>query len=289
MKFRKSGVHDPLALESKRNIQPIEHAKLSQFTRLNCLLGFVKKFYPEVLEEYTTNLQRRYDSLATTTYVQRSTFDIVSLISEFDSLKEFPDLALSNLNYLFQILQLPANVDLENDSFEITQRIQLQAVLYHKYQNLFSLANTIDRNEAIELYKAYHDEFMRMTTSTQKDRFDNLEELAEQWFQEDTISSPGLIRYVSEVKDGKLFLRKDTCLWNDAIEELEDKELKYVICCYGDYGAAKRDNKHFVMTMKHTIIEGHNYCDCVYHDTRVSTDLTHPSDDFFASIETESN
>lgn len=151
-------------------------------------------------------------------------------------------------------------------------------------QNLFALTKKIPRAEVIEIYKKYHDAFMRETTSSQKDKFENLEELAEQWFQEDTIHSSGLIRIVSEVENGKLLLRKDTCLWNDTIEELEDTELKYYVCCYGDYEAARRNNKHFVMTMNHTIIEGHPYCDCVFHDTRISTDLTHPPDEFFASI-----
>ena len=112
----------------------------------------------------------------------------------------------------------------------------------------------------------------------------NLVELAEMWLQEDTINSPGLIRIVSDVKDGKLYLRKDTCLWNDAIADLEDQELRYVVCCYGDYEAIKRNNRNFVMTMKHTIIEGHPYCDCVIHDTRITADLTHPPDDFFSSM-----
>ena len=87
--------------------------------------------------------------------------------------------------------------------------------------------------------------------------------------------------------DGKLYLRKNNCLWNDAIQDFEDSEVKYYVCCYGDFDAPRRANKNFVLTMERTIIEGHPYCDSVFHDTRVNKDLSHPSEEFFDKMKAE--
>lgn len=284
VKFRISGIPDPDALELKRKEQPIGFAKRSPLRRLNFLLGLIKKHHPEDLANYVSNLQRRYEGLVESNLVEERDIDISTLIAEFDLLMDFPGLALSNLNYFLQTLQPPESADWTNDTIEVPQRSQLRALLCPKYQNLLVLTETIDRGEAIELYKIYHDEFVRSVSSTHEDRYETLEELSARWTNEDTIGNHGLIRVISDVKDGKIFLRKDTCLWDDALEDLEDQKLKYYVCCYGDFDAIKRDNKHFVLTMKHTIIEGHPYCDCVIHDTRIDSDLSHPSDEFFARI-----
>ncbi|MHA2374237.1 MAG: L-2-amino-thiazoline-4-carboxylic acid hydrolase, partial [Candidatus Thorarchaeota archaeon] len=193
----------------------------------------------------------------------------------------------SNLNYYLQVLQPPESTDWMNDTVEVTHRNQLRAVLCPKYQNVRVLTETMDRGEAIELYKKYHDEFMREGRSTSENEYETLDDFAARWKQDSDEQNRGLIRVISEVKDGKLYLRKDTCLWNDAIEDLEDQELKYVVCCYGDFESPRLANKHFVLTMERTIIEGHTFCDSVFHDTRISKDLTHPSEDFFVSMEPE--
>ena len=56
---------------------------------------------------------------------------------------------------------------------------------------------------------------------------------------------------------------------NDAISDLEDIEVKYHICCFGDFYAAERANRHFILTMERTIREGYPYCDSVFHSTDV--------------------
>ncbi|MFX0107844.1 MAG: L-2-amino-thiazoline-4-carboxylic acid hydrolase [Candidatus Hodarchaeota archaeon] len=287
MKFRKSGIHDPNALDLPRRVQPIELAKRSPWKRLNLLLENVKKRKPEALPRYVASLQQQYEALTNSDLVKENSIDISDYLAEFNLLREFPELASNNLNYFLHTLQPPEGTDLENDTIEVPQRNQLRAVLCPKYQNIFVLTETIDRGEAIELYKIYHDEFMSAERSSLEDQYETLDEFADRRNQVDAKENPGLVRIISEVKDGKLYLRKDTCLWNDAIEDLEDQELKYYVCCYGDFESARQANKHFALTMEHTIIEGHPYCDAVFHDTRISKDLSHPSDEFFARMEPE--
>jgi hypothetical protein len=285
MKFRSIGIHDPNALELPRKVQPMELARHSPLKRLNLLLGLINKHRPDILSEFAANLQQRYEDLANHNSVEGRSIDVSSLIVEFEHLKAFPNLASSNLNYYLQALQPPESTDWKNDTVEVPQRNQLRAVLCPKYQNVRVLTETIDRGEAIELYKMYHDEFMREGRSSSEDKYETLDDFAARWKQENDEQNRGLIRVISEVKDGKLYLRKDTCLWSDAIEDLEDQELKYYVCCYGDFESPRLANKHFVLTMERTIIEGHPFCDSVFHDTRISKDLSHPSDEFFASME----
>lgn len=287
MKFRVNGVHDPNALEILREVHPLEFAKRSPLNRLNFLLRLIQKYIPESFDPYVTNLQQRYESLINSNLVEERAIDTTSLVAEYDILKAYPTLVSSNLNYFLHELQPPPSTDWSNERVEVSQRNQLRAFLCPKYQNILVLTETIDRKDAIELYKMYHDEFMRYVKTQQGRQFETLEDMAKQWNQEEAKQNPGLIRIISDVEDGKLFLRKDTCVWNDAIADLDDVELKYYICCYGDFESARLLNKHFVMTMEHTIVEGHPYCDCVFHDTRINSDLSHPSDEFFASITPE--
>jgi hypothetical protein len=111
----------------------------------------------------------------------------------------------------------------------------------------------------------------------------SLEDFSEDSRNEDP-ENPGWLRLVSDVEDGKVLIRKDTCLWADAMEEFPDEELKFLVCCYGDYFSIKMRNSNFELTMEHSIAGGHPYCDCVIHDTRINDKLEHPSDDFFASL-----
>ena len=67
----------------------------------------------------------------------------------------------------------------------------------------------------------------------------------------------------------------------DAITDFEDTEVKYHICCYGDYQGIKTLNPAFVLTMEHTIAEGDRYCSRIVHDPRVDWDLRHLPQSFW--------
>jgi len=284
LEFRKSGIPHPDALGILRTIQPLRLAKASPLTRLDFLLTNIKKYHPNIIKNYMENLQERYEIIVVSDMVAKFGIDVPSTIDGYSMLKQFPGLASSNLNFFLHILNPPDGIDIENDVIEVSQRKQLRAVLCPKYQSLLTLTETIGRREAFEIYKKYHDDLARINHSTKDDRYKTLEEFANRWNSESDQENPGLIRYISDVKDGKLYLKKENCLWNDAISDLQDSEVKYHICCYGDFEGARQANRHFVLTMERTIIEGYTYCDSVFHDTRIDDELVHPSDDFFDQI-----
>ena len=73
-------------------------------------------------------------------------------------------------------------------------------------------------------------------------------------------------------------------MWDDAIKELPDIELRYLAACYGDFQSYNNINENFILTMEHTIVAGDPYCSCITLDTRINNDLTHPPKEFWDNI-----
>ena len=93
------------------------------------------------------------------------------------------------------------------------------------------------------------------------------------------------VRIYGMISEAKMFFRNENCLWVDVLTDLPDKELKYFVCCYGDYQTARTyRNEHITLTMEHTIAEGDPYCSRVLHDTRIDWNLKHPPKEFWDNI-----
>ena len=76
-----------------------------------------------------------------------------------------------------------------------------------------------------------------------------MESLWKRYFQEyESTELDHWIAIHSKPENGKLIYRKDTCLWDDALDGFTDSEFKYLVCCYGDFQGAKRENKDFILT-----------------------------------------
>jgi hypothetical protein len=282
MKYEQVGEYGPEILNKVQEHKPFEFMK-RLLMNIDHLLGIVGEQKPESLAKYVANLKTRYKHLVKTDYLSSKSIDVSPLITELAHLSKFPMLAGLFLNYHFQLLQLPRENERENKIIEITHRVFLRSALIPQYINLQVLTETVTRDEAIQIYKHHVTLYVRKRIADQKDLFQTLEELREDSFKSDT-DNPIWRRVVGEVEDGKLIIRKDCCYWADALEDLSDSELKYLVCCYGDFESVKTYNKRFKLTMEHTIAAGDSYCDCVYYDTRLTKDFTHPSKEFFDSI-----
>ncbi len=280
MKFIRTGKHRQDALERSIEINSLE-ATQRRMKRLNYLLGFVKERNPQVFPEYVNNLLAKYQSLSKE-LVQPNPFDLDELVSENPNLKEHLELARVVLNYYLQILQLPDAVNLEKD--KVVNKNHLQSFLHLAYYNLLVLTETLDRADAITLYKKFVTHFIIDRRDPDRDTYNNLEALFAKSI-EPKEEPPEWVVVRGMIGDGKYAYRNDNCLWIDAIEDLPDSELKYYVCCYGDYEGAKNLHESVVLTMEHTIAQGDSYCSRVLHDTRVDWDLTHPPKDFWDRME----
>ena len=149
-------------------------------------------------------------------------------------------------------------------------------------------SGTLDPNATGLLLIVINEATKAMPVFVGLDKEDNVKDLDSMWekyFNTDRDSElDSWLVIQSKPENGKLVYRKEMCLWNEALTDLPDIELKYLVCCYGDFQGVKRENKHFVLTMEHTVVEGDPYCSCIVHDTRIDWKLTHPSREYWDKI-----
>ncbi len=282
MKYQLAGIPDDKALDRMQKLDEIDEVIMSPLKRLNNLLEMIKEDDPESVSRYTANLESKFSQLASKNYVETRNIDMKQHLSELSQIKDHPALAECALNYLLGSLRLPMEGDWP-DKMEVVQRDYLRAFLSSRYYNLQVLTETMDRSKAIEIYKKHFEKINVERVGESEERHQNLEEFVESSRNAES-DSPGWMRIVSDVENGKVLIRKDTCLWADAMRDFPDSELKFIVCCYGDYSSIKVSNRHFELTMEHSIAGGHAYCDCVIHDTRINDKLDHPSDEFFSNL-----
>jgi len=93
----------------------------------------------------------------------------------------------------------------------------------------------LGRKEGIELYKNYLDQYYIHTKSTFKN-YKTLDEFSKEHLEEEKTSTDGEFSVVySTVENGVYIVRNDNCPAVEALDDIEDKELIYIICCYADY------------------------------------------------------
>ncbi|MHA2347203.1 MAG: L-2-amino-thiazoline-4-carboxylic acid hydrolase, partial [Candidatus Hodarchaeales archaeon] len=203
-------------------------------------------------------------------------------------IKESTQLAELILNYYLSLLKITDNQDWIDGKIKTPQRNFYRAFLLPRYQNVKTLIKTLGREEGVKLYKKYVSMFfIHLGKTEREEEFTNLRDHYERASrQESTPSAWVTIRGLMD--NGKYFYMNQNCLWVESLPEIEDKELMYLICCYGDYQSALRYyNKHVILTMEHTIAQGDLYCSRMLHDTREDWDLRHPESEFWDKLNNE--
>jgi hypothetical protein len=266
--------------EKMEEYQPLEFAEL-RLRSFDHLLGVVKAQQSDRLVEYLANLEARYQQLVKNDYLSLNDADVSPLVTKLTQLSEHPQLARLYLNYNLQLMQLDKETKWKTAKVKIILRTFMRVRYIPIYTNLQVLTETLPRDKAIQIFKHHINDYQRSRIEDLDDRFQTLEELREMLLK---MGEWGVVGNVGEVKNGKLISRRDTCLHHALLADIPDEELKFLTCCYGDYEGVRGFNKHFKLTMEHTLVAGDPYCDCVYYDTRLTKDFTHPPKEFFDSI-----
>jgi len=267
-------------LEREQEHQPLDFAQ-GLLKNFDHLLGIVKRQKPAIHSAFMTNLEIRFHHLVNRNDFLLGDSDVSPLLSELIHLREHPLLVKLFLTYHFQLLQLAKDAEWKSAAVEITLRTFLRARYLPPYNYLQVLTETLPRAEAIQIFKDHVNDYVRSRIAETDDRYQSLEDLRAMLLK---MGEWGVIGNVSEVDEGKLISRRDTCLHEVALRDIPDQEVKFLVCCFGDYEGVRSFNKHFKLTMKHTLVHGDQYCDCVYYDTRITTDFTHPPKTFFDNI-----
>ncbi|NHK30957.1 MAG: hypothetical protein FK730_06360 [Asgard group archaeon] len=285
MKVFKTGEIMPDALEMQKDMQPYEDFTREAFNRLNFIIGFVEEQKPKIKDKFIGNLITQYKKLVKEDFVKMKKIDLKEILPNFKQLQKQPELAQLSLNFYLQNLQLADNVDWKKDKAKVVSKNLLHSFLLPRYYNLSTLIETLDREEGIKLYKRYITHYLIERRKTRKNNFESIEELFEAR-KEPRPPSEWSVLY-GLINEGKYFYRNNNCTWVDALQDYPDNELKYLICCYGDYEGVKQHNENFILTMEHTIAEDDSYCSRVIHDTRVDYDLRHPPKEFWDNLKAD--
>ena len=254
----------------------------NRLEQMNYFLGFVLERIPDTFPQYVENLTTSFQNLLDDERKSANPPDFDDIVSESPHMKEHPELTRLVMNYIIQILRLPAETKL--GKVEVVNRYYFRSWSHHKYNNLVVLTETIGREDAIALFKRFVTHYSMENRDPNRETIDSLENLYSKRIEPtDTPSDWEIVHAM--IADGKYAMRNDTCVFLTAIgDSLPDKELKYYTCCYGDYENFKRHHDSIILTMEHTIAQGDPYCSRVMHDTRVDWDLRHPPKSFWDSM-----
>ena len=280
----RTGQYNISDLERLQEINPLEYAKRTVLKRLNYLIGYIKKEMPEILPAFVNKLRKHYEQHVQTSFIEKQNFDLTELCKEFLHLKIYPDLLKTSLDYYLQLLDYDSNKDWIQESIKISNKNHIRSVLYPRYYCAQMLTEILERNQAVRLFKGYIESYVK-SIAGDGTKYETLEDFRNARIpKEDDPPNIGWVIVHGKIENGKFPQRKDTCMWADAINELPDDELRYLAACYGDFQGYNNCNENFILTMKHTVVEGHPYCDCVTHDIRINNVLNHPSEDFFDKL-----
>ena len=281
MKFYRVGEFKENVLDGTVDINPKEQAPQFVLSRLNYLLGFLREHSPDNIDAFTKNLEKQYQKLTKTDYIKENSVDLSDLIADFENLADYAGLIHVVMNYYFQVLDFSDESAWDED-IVVVNRNYHQSFLHPRYYNLLTLIETVGREEAISLWKHFFTEYVIYDRVPREKPFVDLETwLAERQAAVDEDNPSDWVVVRGMVADGKYAFRNDNCFWLEALEELPDSEIKYYVCCYGDYEGARNHHESIVLTMEHTIAQGDPYCSRVMHDTRVDYDLRHPPKEFW--------
>ncbi len=281
MKFHKFGKINTNKMYKIKLIDSFENVI---FKRLDFLLRLIKEKKEEQYENFVKKLTKKLQDKVAVKDLTVDKQEINALISNYKNLNDQNELTRLHLDLQIQILELTKKQLNSVDQIEIPSRINWRAVFINKYYQLLALIDVLGRNEGIELYKEYLDQYYVHTKSTFK-HYNTLDEFSKEHLEEQETSTDGEFAVVySTVENGVYIVRNDNCPAVEALDDIKDKELIYVICCYADYQYTIMSNEHFVMTRNYTVAEGDPYCDKVFHDTRIDKEVKHPTKEFLDSM-----
>ncbi len=282
MKFTQTGTFKENFLEELTTLNVKENVDTILLDKLNYFLGYIAKEESDLVTDYIRNLIMKYQELAENDFSNNSSKKLWKIPEKHEILNQFPDLYNSSLNYLFHLLQIKDESELDKTEVTMTMKALIQAWIFPSYYFLEALSETIERQDAVKLFKRYITQYYKDHPSPNREESFSLEKMLDKRLSGDTTSSEWVIVHTM-LEEGKYAFKNKNCpTCVDAMIDLPDVELKYLACCYGDYEKYRAVySDHIILTMEHTLMQGDPYCSRVLHETRINYDLRHPPKEFW--------
>ncbi|MFX0126097.1 MAG: L-2-amino-thiazoline-4-carboxylic acid hydrolase, partial [Candidatus Hodarchaeota archaeon] len=252
----------------------LQHLKLN-LSKFDVFLMNVKEKFPKKIDKYLVTFENELDRAIK---IQSD----IEIEGEYPILGTYPGLLqkcknalLSYMNYEnYKSQRLKEKITIKVKDFIRSDGWAVGG--FFSYTAVNSLKSIMDREEALTFWKKFFDEWIssRKNSEIEVETLDEHFKNANQLFKE--IRTHNYIEI--KISDGKAGDKVIKCLWPEVMRELEDKEICDAICCYYDYQNAKNENSNFVLTRTKTLMMGNNYCDFMYHDTRLVDQVEHPDE-----------
>lgn len=237
---------------------------------LEAFLDNISKNYPDLLEIVINNLTSHFEKIKDYN---------VSLNLELKGFQEYPQLMNKSINIILYLVQFTKYQQISIDEeIEIEVSDLIHTFNHFEYYFIESLMKILSVEEAINHYQNFVNELTESKRDP-KNYLENLQDLANNFknFSERWHDLEAILEIIDKEK---LVYKIKKCRWAEDLKDF-DPEIGYTMICHQDFERAKNFNPNFVLTRNHTLMEGDEFCDFCYHDTRNKKDISHPSNDFW--------
>ncbi|MFC2079542.1 L-2-amino-thiazoline-4-carboxylic acid hydrolase [Candidatus Bipolaricaulota bacterium] len=261
--------------------------QVSAFGRrsLQTLDRFIGLVGERATEESETTLALLLDrvKLESTTLLQQASGLPDHVACECQSYERYSDLFLAHHNMTRGHLGVDESVWERDVQTYVLQTRLARAHYVPRYLMVKALVEVEGRERGVDLMKQFLDsEITRLPRPTSPP--ESIIELRRRdipW----NLDDKGQDAISALVSEHQCLKKVTACRTHKVLEPYGDPDLMEVVACYPDYASMRRTNEHFALTRTQTLINGGDYCDTCFHDTRFVLDFVHPTRDVFESLE----
>lgn len=239
-------------------------------------LKYIQKEKPALIDAYIEEILSQYEI--------SEDFGI-NLGNLDEILQKYPQLLNKSVNKLLSLLNYPKYQKIAIDNKVRVDMVDLvKAYTIFDYLQANSLLKLMSREEAIDFVKEYISQQVKKRNNP-NNYYNNFKELIERFVSINKTwqAHEGTIMILN---GNKMILKVNKCRWaEELLKQGCDKELCFSMMCYQDFAQVKNYNPNFTLTRTKTIMQGGDYCDLCYHDTRILKEVNHPSIEFWKNFD----
>jgi len=244
------------------------------------LLKKVKKEYPDKYNLFIKSIFSDIKELIKFNKLINS--EVINLLS-YEYLKDKPELFKRSVSTALKFLNFskyedqPLEEEIEVDMIDFVKLYD-----FFEYYLANSLLSIMSGEELIDFYKKFNDE-VTISRRDPKNYYESLEEVMK-FFDRIIRANQNQDVIMCLEEKGKFILKVERCKWAEVLKDL-NPEISYAMLCYADFERAKNYNPNFTLTRTKTIMQGNDFCDFCYHDTRVHKEIKHPAPDYWKNLD----
>ncbi|MFX1263770.1 MAG: L-2-amino-thiazoline-4-carboxylic acid hydrolase [Promethearchaeota archaeon] len=242
---------------------------------IDLFIGYLNDHHPELTDSFCFMLCSKLERITKDVIVETDIFE-----SKPDNLENYPSLEEVYKRAVLQVLGYERYAsDVIDGKAMFAYKDYLNSYLIPAAYMAETTVELLSREEGLEFFRNYVD----YKTDHEKaiEAHDSLEALFDHLKSSSTESPQEWSFYFG--KDGAVYAKVASCLWSEVLKEF-DSEIAYAVACHFDFNAAKHYNENFVLTRTKTIMQGNEYCDFCWRDTRLGNG-SHPDDSFWEKLE----